>query len=162
MASSPWQKMRNPTEDTVPGERGVFAVLLEPPIVEGARHFAHLSWQGESYVLRDYLHGVLRKQGEDLSLASLWRSARERIPCKGGCGGVSRITRSGKRSSGDSRTNPGPALVPQPVWPRPWGIRRDPKARGRSAWLGEGSRLPREFFDPLPEDLLDEFQGEKS
>jgi hypothetical protein len=162
MPSSPWRKMRNPAEDAVPGERGVFAVLLEPPIVEGSRHFAHLSWQGESYVLRDYLNGVSRKQGEDLSLTSLWRSARERIPCKG------RLRRSVedhafweaelRRLTDGSGLSPGSAVAPavsvgeqaRPKSPRPIGL-----AKGTFT-------IPPAFFASLPDDLVDEFQGEKS
>src|SRR5260370_24094104 len=83
MSATAWQSMRDPSDDRLPGVRGVFAVLLEPPIVAGTRHFVHVSWQGENYVLRDFLQGVERKQGEDLPLDQLWRAAKARIPCKG-------------------------------------------------------------------------------
>jgi hypothetical protein len=151
--------MRNPSDEGVSGDRGVFAILVEPPIVEGPPHFVHLSWQGESYVLRDYLKGVSRKQGKDLDLASLWRSARVRIPCKG------RLRRSIEdhafweaelqkltdeyRAAATSATGSAAAIEAsaQRKSPRPIGL-----AKGTF-------EVPREFFEPLPDDLLDAFQG---
>jgi hypothetical protein len=161
MALSSWTVMRNPGDDAIPGERGVFVVLLEPPIVEGPRHFVHLSWQGEHYVLRDYLNNLSRKQGDDLPLAALWRAARERIACKG------RLRRSvddhkfweeelrrltdAYAGHPDSVHSPGlevPGAV-KPERPRPIGLAKRAFA------------VPPEFFAPLPDDLLDAFQGEK-
>jgi hypothetical protein len=151
--------MRNPSEEGVPGDRGVFAILVEPPIVEGPPHFVHLSWQGESYVLRDYLKGVSRKQGKDLDLASVWRSARVRIPCKG------RLRRSIddhafweaelRKLTDEYKAVPTSATASaaaigasaQREGPRPIGL-----AKGTF-------EVPREFFDPLPDDLVEAFQG---
>jgi hypothetical protein len=62
-----------------PGRKGSYAVLLAPPIIEGQPRFCHLSWQGEQWVLRDFIASRLRKNGPDLSLTDIWRAARERV-----------------------------------------------------------------------------------
>lgn len=154
MASTAWRTMRDPSDDRLPGVRGVFAVLLEPPVVEGPRHFVHLSWQGEGYVLRDFLQGVERKQGDDLPLAELWRAAKVRVPCKG------RLRRSvddyafwrdelrrltDESGAWASPPTPGPHRLPRPL-----GLAKE-----------MGQILPA-FFDPLPDDLLDAFDGKGS
>jgi hypothetical protein len=148
MATSAWQPMRDSADDRLPGVRGVYAVFLDPPIIHGSSHFAHLSWQGENYVLRDFLQSVERKQGDDLSLESVWRAARVRIPCKG------RLRRSVEdhafwrealRRLTDEHS-PGATSAVRTT-PRPLGLGH-----------GLGQVLP-SFFDPLPDDLLDAWEG---
>lgn len=152
--ASTWQAMRNPSDERLPGVRGVFAVLLGPPIVDGAPRFVHLSWQDENFVLRDFLRGVERKQGDDLPLASLWRTAKVRVPCKGRLrrsvedhefwrGELQRLTEGSAAEAGSAPPRPRTA-------PRPLGL-----ARGLGE-VGPG------FFEPLPPELVAGFHGEDS
>lgn len=156
MASSSWRPMIDPWGERPPGVRGVFVILLGPPIVDGPRRFVHLSWQDENYVLRDFLRGVEREQGDDLPLADLWRAAKVRIPCKG------RLRRSVEdhafwREELQRLTSEYASTLPTgaaPAWPR-----TTPRPLGLAKGLGEV--LPG-FFDPLPDDLLDAFNGKGS
>jgi hypothetical protein len=154
MASFPEKPINNPSDNRLPGVRGVFAVLLEPPLVSRAPHFVHLSWLGESYVIRDFVEGVERKQADDLALVDIWRSAKVRIPCKGLLrrsiedqsfwkDELQRLTEVYASASA-------PASSMSRTAPRPLGL-----AKG----LG---KIEPGFFDPLPPDLLAAFDGDGS
>jgi hypothetical protein len=148
---STWKTMRDSSNDRLPGARGVFAVLLEPPIVNGTRHFVHLSWQGQNYVLRDYLHGVARKQGDELSLDQVWKAAKVRIPCKGRLRRTvddHAFWRETLRRLTDEHTQSATPFVTTP--PRPLGT-----AQGRG-------HIPPSFFEPMPDDFLDAWEGKGS
>lgn len=153
MSSFSEQPIYNPSNDRLPGVRGVYAVLLAPPLVQRAAHFVHLSWRGESYVIRDFLEGVGRKQGDGLALVEIWRAARVRIPCSG------RLPRSIEdrdfwkeelQRLTDAHvciSAPGTGSAAPRKARRPLGLGR-----------GLGEVLP-SFFDPLSPDLLESFGG---
>ena len=149
MASSTWQPMRNPADDLLPPKRGIFVVQLEPPIVLGSGHFVHLSWRGGDYILRDFLHEVERRQGDDLLLEAIWNAAKVRIPCKGRLRhvvGDHVFWRDELRRLTDEHT-----LRASPH------VRTTPRPLGTAQGLGH---VPDSFFEPLPSDILAAFNGE--
>ena len=82
-----WQEMRirggREHGGTLPGERGRYVLLLEPPLVQGEPHYVHFSWKDFSFCIRDYIQQLERRQAEDLTPTDVWDAALDRIPCKG-------------------------------------------------------------------------------
>ena len=77
--TTPWTPIPQPDAALPPGKKGSYAVLLGPPLIEGKPRFCHLSWQGDKWVLRDFIKGMMRKNGSDVSLLDLWRGAKQRV-----------------------------------------------------------------------------------
>jgi hypothetical protein len=84
---SQWKPMRpvstggtGGSETGLPGARGRYLLLLDPPFVQGEPHWVHFSWAGESFCIRDFINTVEMRQGT-YSASDVWKAAKGRIPC---------------------------------------------------------------------------------
>jgi len=77
-----WKRMRQPESGAteIIGERGRYLLLLDPPLVNGQRHWIHFSWRNNKCILRDYIRAEYR---DDLNPQDVWSAAIKRIPCTG-------------------------------------------------------------------------------
>jgi hypothetical protein len=50
---------------------------------DGKGRYCHFSWKGDSFALRDFVTGVERRHGPDLTVEQVWQAASDRIPAKG-------------------------------------------------------------------------------
>ena len=81
-----WKPMRTESsaEDLgLPGKRGRYLLWLDPPLISGSPHWVHFSWMEESFCIRDYINGMERRQEPNINATQIWRSAKNRIPCRG-------------------------------------------------------------------------------
>lgn len=56
---------------------------LEAPMIEGEARYVHFSWKDESFCIRDYVGQRERRQSPGLTPSDVWKTALDRIPCKG-------------------------------------------------------------------------------
>ena len=81
-----WERIPIPggsASSPLPGARGSYLLLFEPPFVEGSSRFVHFSWRGDSYCVRDYVKGMQTRNLDDLTAEDLWNAAKDRISCTG-------------------------------------------------------------------------------
>jgi hypothetical protein len=83
-----WKPIRGgakvkPDLPELPGERGRFLLLLGAPILEDGPRWVHFSWRGESFAIRDYLKGRMRRQEPGITASEVWLAATKRIPATG-------------------------------------------------------------------------------
>jgi hypothetical protein len=66
-------------------------LYLGPPVIkpiDGRGRYVHFSWAESpsgriSYCLRDFIVGMERREGDDLTAEQIWRRALDRIPAVG-------------------------------------------------------------------------------
>jgi hypothetical protein len=91
---SPWGPLRTASAGTgkeedappLPGKKGRYILYLGSGIIEpfsGMGRYVHVSWSGASYCIRDYVAGVERREGNDLTIEQIWKRALDRIPATG-------------------------------------------------------------------------------
>lgn len=81
-----WTAMKHAGRESVgelPADRGRYLLQLSPPFVQDETHFVHFSWLNESFCIRDFMKGIERRQGGDLTASSVWQAAEARIPATG-------------------------------------------------------------------------------
>jgi len=67
----------------LPTTRGRFLILLGEPHLRGRPRWVHFSWRNESFCIRDFLTGAIRRQDTFLQAADVWRAALKRVPAVG-------------------------------------------------------------------------------
>lgn len=89
---NPWIPLRTRSTATgeaappLPGRRGRYLLYLGPPAIKainGKGRYVHFSWRDGAFVLRDYIAGVERREGPDMTVDLVWRRALDRIPATG-------------------------------------------------------------------------------
>jgi len=98
--NDPWVPLRtesagsgkeNDLAPPLPGRRGRYLLYLGPPVIkpiDGRGRYIHFSWaesrSGQiSYAVRDFIGGMERREGDDLTAEQIWRRALDRIPAVG-------------------------------------------------------------------------------
>jgi predicted DNA-binding protein len=74
-----------PAADSIPlpTTRGRYLLFVGDPILRDGPRWVHFSWRGDSFCLRDFATGDIRRQDRSLSAADVWRVAQKRIPATG-------------------------------------------------------------------------------
>lgn len=74
-----------PTADNIPlpSTRGRYLLYVGDPILRDGPRWVHFSWRGDSFCLRDFTTGDIRRQDRSLGSADVWRVAEKRIPATG-------------------------------------------------------------------------------
>lgn len=67
----------------LPTTRGRYLLYVGDPILRDGPRWVHFSWRGDSFCLRDFATGDIRRQDRSLSAADVWRFAEKRIPATG-------------------------------------------------------------------------------
>jgi hypothetical protein len=91
---SPWGPLRTASAGTgkeedappLPGKKGRYALYLGTGVIDpidGKGRYVHVSWSGKSYCIRDYIAGIERREGDDLTIEQVWKRALDRIPATG-------------------------------------------------------------------------------
>lgn len=75
-----WQPIPgSKTAQQLPGGRGSYALLLGKDFLPGQPRFVHFSWQGEQWILRDFIEGRMLKKGSTgISAEDIWAMAKDR------------------------------------------------------------------------------------
>jgi hypothetical protein len=74
---------RIPEGAALPTTRGRYLLVIGEPIVQGEPRWAHFSWRGSSFCLRDFLRGGIRRQDATIQAVDVWRAALRRKPANG-------------------------------------------------------------------------------
>jgi hypothetical protein len=93
-SKSPWTPLRTASSGTgkdddappLPGKRGRYLLYVGTGIIEpinGRGRYVHVSWSGDAFCIRDFIAGVERREGDDLTIAQVWKRALDRIPATG-------------------------------------------------------------------------------
>jgi len=67
----------------LPTTRGRYLILVGEPILSDGPRWAHFSWRGDSFCVRDFLRGRILRDDRTIKAADVWRAALRRKPANG-------------------------------------------------------------------------------
>jgi len=67
----------------LPTTRGRYLIFVGEPILPDGPRWAHFSWRGESFCVRDFLRGRILRDDRTVKAADVWRAALRRKPAVG-------------------------------------------------------------------------------
>lgn len=72
-----------PEQSQLPTTRGRYLILVGEPILSDGPRWAHFSWRGDSFCVRDFLRGRIIRDDRTVKATDVWRAALRRKPANG-------------------------------------------------------------------------------